>query len=64
MGVDYIWLLPVYPIGDTNRKGSFGSPYSISNFRGINPEHGIFLFYIPFLTPCSPPCLFRIILAV
>lgn len=42
MGVDYIWLLPVYPIGATNRKGTLGSPYSISNFRGMNPEHGIF----------------------
>ncbi|UJR29840.1 hypothetical protein I4U23_017383 [Adineta vaga] len=40
MGVDFVWLLPIHPIGKTNRKGTLGSPYSIDNFREINPEHG------------------------
>ncbi|CAF1134171.1 unnamed protein product [Adineta steineri] len=40
MGIDFVWLLPIHPIGLTNRKGSLGSPYSIDNFREINPEHG------------------------
>lgn len=40
MGVDIIWLMPMHPIGKTNRKGSLGSYYSISDFTGINPEFG------------------------
>ena len=40
MGVDLIWLLPIHPIGKVNRKGSMGSPYSITDYRGINPEYG------------------------
>jgi hypothetical protein len=40
MGVDVIWLMPVHPIGKIARKGSLGSPYSISDYRAINPEYG------------------------
>ncbi|MDP4087711.1 MAG: alpha-amylase family glycosyl hydrolase [Bacillota bacterium] len=40
LGVDIICFLPVYPVGETNRKGTLGSPYSIRNHRGINPEYG------------------------
>ena len=40
MGVDLIWLMPIHPIGKVNRKGSLGSPYSITDYRGINPEYG------------------------
>ena len=40
LGVDIIWLLPVYPIGAQARKGSQGSPYAIRDYRGINPELG------------------------
>ena len=40
LGVDIIWLLPIYPIGAERRKGALGSPYSISDYRAINPEIG------------------------
>lgn len=40
MGIDFVWLLPIHPIGKSNRKGTLGSPYSIDDFRQINPEHG------------------------
>lgn len=40
LGVDIIWLLPIYPIGAEKRKGTLGSPYAISNHRAINPEFG------------------------
>lgn len=40
MGFDIIWLMPIHPIGAKNRKGSLGSPYSISDFFKINPEYG------------------------
>lgn len=39
-GVDIIWLMPIHPIGQTNRKGSLGCPYSIEDFRKVNPEYG------------------------
>ncbi len=40
LGVDFIWLLPIHPIGKENRKGESGSPYAISDYRRINPELG------------------------
>jgi len=40
LGVDILWLMPIHPIGEVNRKGSLGSPYSIKDFRAVNPELG------------------------
>ena len=40
MGVDILWLMPIHPIGELNRKGSLGSYYSIKDFRGLNAEYG------------------------
>ncbi len=40
LGIDIIWLMPVHPIGEINRKGSLGSYYSVQDFEGINPEFG------------------------
>ena len=40
VGVDVIWLMPIYPIGEQGRKGSLGSYYSIRDYKGINPEFG------------------------
>lgn len=40
MGVDVIWFMPIHPIGKMNKKGSLGCPYSISDYREINPEYG------------------------
>ena len=40
MGVTVVWLLPIHPVGFTNRKGSLGSPYAVQDFYGINPEFG------------------------
>jgi len=40
MGYNCIWLMPIFPIGAINRKGSIGSPYSIKDFREINPDFG------------------------
>ncbi len=40
LGVDIIWLLPIHPVGKKARKGTLGSPYAISDYRGINPEFG------------------------
>ncbi|WP_313383534.1 alpha-amylase family glycosyl hydrolase [Chishuiella sp.] len=40
LGVKILWLMPVYPIGEKNRKEGLGSYYSIKDYRGINPEFG------------------------
>lgn len=40
LGADIIWLMPIHPIGKSNRKGSMGSPYAIRDYRAINPEYG------------------------
>ncbi len=40
LGADILWLMPVHPIGKHARKGELGSPYAISDYRGINPEYG------------------------
>ena len=40
LGTDIIHFLPIHPIGVKKRKGTLGSPYSISDYRGVNPEYG------------------------
>lgn len=40
MGVDAVWLMPVYPIGEVNRKGSLGSYYAVREYEAVNPEFG------------------------
>jgi len=40
MGVAIIWIMPVQPIGEKNRKGTLGSYYSIKNYTEVNSEFG------------------------
>lgn len=40
LGVDILWLMPVQPIGEQNRKGPLGSYYSIRDYTAVNPAHG------------------------
>ena len=39
-GVDIVWLMPVNPIGERNRKGDLGSPYAVKDYYAVNPEFG------------------------
>lgn len=39
LGANVIYFMPPYPIGHAFRKG-IGSPYSIRDFRSIEPEYG------------------------
>ncbi len=32
--------MPIHPIGEENRKGTLGSPYSVKDYYGVNPEFG------------------------
>ena len=54
LAVDVIWLMPVHPIGEVNRKGgenqnnflvqpgssSLGSPYSVKDYTALNTDYG------------------------
>jgi glycosidase len=40
LGVDIVWLMPVHPVGEKNRKGSLGSYYSVRDYHAVNPEYG------------------------
>tara|TARA_B110000503_G_scaffold68819_1_gene107463 strand:- start:19861 stop:21195 length:1335 start_codon:yes stop_codon:yes gene_type:complete len=40
LGVKIIWLMPIHPISKTNRKGTLGSYYSISDYKEVNSEFG------------------------
>jgi glycosidase len=40
LGTDIVWLMPIHPIGEVNRKGTLGSPYAIRDYRAVNPEYG------------------------
>ena len=40
LGVDVLWLMPMYEIGTVERKGSLGSYYAISDYKKVNPEFG------------------------
>ncbi|HET7399003.1 MAG TPA: alpha-amylase family glycosyl hydrolase [Intrasporangium sp.] len=40
LGVDILWLMPVNPIGEQNRKGVLGSQYAVKDYFAVNPEFG------------------------
>ncbi len=40
LGIDILWLMPINPIGELNRKGSLGSYYSVRDYKAVNPEFG------------------------
>jgi glycosidase len=42
LGIDVVWIMPVNPIGEVNRKGPLGSPYAVRDYLAVNPEFGTF----------------------
>jgi glycosidase len=40
LGVDVLWLMPIHPISETNRKGTLGSYYAPKDYTDVNPEFG------------------------
>jgi glycosidase len=40
LGVTILWLMPIHPIGQLNKKGSIGSPYAVRDYDAINPDYG------------------------
>lgn len=40
LGVDILWLMPIHPISEKNRKGKLGSYYAVRDYKAVNPEFG------------------------
>lgn len=40
LGADIIWLMPIFPISQKNKKGTLGSPYAVADYKAVNPAYG------------------------
>ncbi|QIA65058.1 alpha-amylase [Vibrio astriarenae] len=40
MGVDILWLMPIHPIGEKERKGTLGSQYAVRDYLALDPSLG------------------------
>ena len=40
MGVEILWVMPVFPISTTKKKGELGSYYAVTDYTEINPAFG------------------------
>ncbi len=40
VGVDVLWLMPIHPCGQKNKKGSIGSPYAVRDYLAVDPAYG------------------------
>ena len=40
LGVNVIWLMPVYPVGQLKSAGGLGSPYAVKDYNAVNAEFG------------------------
>ncbi|MBI9066790.1 MAG: alpha-glucosidase C-terminal domain-containing protein [Salinivirgaceae bacterium] len=40
MGVDILWLMPIHPVSEKNRKGGMGSCYAVQDYQKVNPDFG------------------------
>jgi glycosidase len=40
LGIQTLWLMPIFPTGSEARKGTLGSPYSIKDYTSIDPANG------------------------
>jgi cyclomaltodextrinase / maltogenic alpha-amylase / neopullulanase len=40
LGVNILWLMPIHPLGERDKKGTLGSPYAVRDYYAINPDYG------------------------
>lgn len=40
LGVNVLWLMPIYPVGKIRAVGPSGSPYAIADYERVSPEYG------------------------
>lgn len=49
LGVNIIWLMPIHPISEKNRKGELGSYYAVQDYKAVNPEFGTMEDFVEFV---------------
>ncbi|GAB3700816.1 alpha-amylase family glycosyl hydrolase [Spirosoma flavus] len=40
LGIDIIWLMPIYPVSQQNKQGTLGNPYAVADYKTVNPDFG------------------------
>ncbi len=40
LGVNVLWLMPIFPVGKLRTVGQLGSPYAVQDYSTVNPEFG------------------------
>lgn len=40
LGINVIYLMPIYPVGQVRSAGGLGSPYSVKDFKAVNTDFG------------------------
>lgn len=40
LGTNVVYLMPVYPVGQVKKAGKLGSPYSVKDYKAVNPDFG------------------------
>jgi glycosidase len=40
LGANVIYLMPIYPVGQIKMAGKLGSPYSVKDYKAVNPAFG------------------------
>jgi len=40
LGIDIIWLMPIFPRGQQGKIGTLGSPYAPKSYTQVNSDHG------------------------
>lgn len=50
LGVEILWMMPMHPISEINRKGTLGSYYAVADYKAINPEFGTMDDFKAFVT--------------
>jgi glycosidase len=40
LGVNIVWLMPIYPVGKVKAVPPMGSPYAVANYDRVSPEFG------------------------
>jgi glycosidase len=38
LGVNVIYLMPVFPVGKERATGELGSPYAVKDYKAVNPD--------------------------
>ncbi len=40
LGVTIVWIMPIHPVGQVKKKGTYGSAYSVRDYYAIDPAYG------------------------